>query len=1306
MTNTQVFNLSTVGIYPYERYIFTPVTFTVGNLPTDFTSIFWNQLDGSGVALPLGGSLLTRNYLNYHKNPMNQVLNYLNPYYNTFVYYNNVTYTRYSDKFIVSLTAPVTGNRYIEKVPVITLNNALNNYSSITFDISAVRQNFKTPYEFYFFYVQLNDTTKNSYGYMMYPHKVFLNPKSITNNNNKWQLKTSVNLLSGTIVHIQSTEIEKDALTLHQNRLKSLPSNVINLTENLNNNKIYFELYGSQTSINNSVISPSSISLAPSFSSINLGASLAHVNEDTTFVTFSSIYTTSDGLISNISQASKNDSYLYNSQKFNPTFILDYNPTTNNVQNYQLIQSLIYPSFQLLYSQNTVLSANFDLNSGLFNFYNLHLPANAKFLPNAPLKINYIADYYNLTTASVLASSTLTNQELDIYDGVTLIGSQSILSPFLVNNISARDIVWETDYPPYCYSYKLKLKNSSENYLDSYGLNFYLKLSAIYQDSNFIKLSAFIVSDFEALKVPINYSDLIKFNLESTSLDDDTLFLDSIYCSYGDDFSQTQYILKDSPYIPVSNGKYLTISLQNTNYQGITFSLKGSLITSSGQLDSYETLDIDLNPPSTATGNKIFIDVINEQSNEISIDSSFNVTTENWPSRDLRDSKIKWFYSGGNNLSLNYIDQYGNFISKVTGEDVFSDKTWNVKLSGYGPILTSISLSSQKYNEVATLSTNPNLYDFLSQGKIKVGVAKPLDNLNITRTIELTAAIPYGDKLFNIPSNIPISWTWEYDGVQDPTLQPISVQQLSDNVDYTYGVDIISTTVSAIKINVTPEFSKTSPRTHDVKLIANINSVQPSITGSYQFKVDDFPDPSIFNCDFVSYYTNFQNDPKYQIADTRNKENTITRSEQSVLNFTFSSIRDIFNNIAGGNLYWFYGNNRIYNNDNQYVYNIELTNPLSALSVKNINGLSVSSIDINLVLNSAYAQGWTSAHNVSATTNIYILSSVDFYKPLKFIIYPEYAWLPDIDGDYTKLTLLEPDPNSSNYFTYAYAPTAYLHKKSDSQTFWLSANKTYFNEYIYQNKQNFTIVSSPSAYDLLDIKYTVFDVSIIQGLPISLIAYNQTFYPENINVEYIDEIYQWSRFIPEDKRLGTTDISYFATQYYNITAKTTETAFLSSNVYNNFFISPKFKLYDDVLLEYIPYCNNEIVSSINLDLSAGANISIKQTLNTIPPKMPALIVGGTITYYLSTRFWTASSEVLANPLNVNTNPISTYHENLFSLQYGDPSVPLYLGELGTETIKVYATQKLIQQIPPTTFDNYLDTIQYPKDPDLWKKIDL
>ena len=1305
MTNTQVFNLSTVGSYPNEKYWVTPKTFTVGTLPLDFTSIFWSQLDGSGVAIPTGGSLITKEYLKYHKNPISQVLDYSNSKYNKIIYYNNVIYQKQSPKFAVSLTGPLVNDmRFIENVSTITISNASNAFSSLVFDISALRQTYKSPYEFYFFYVQINDITKNSYGYLLYPNKIFLKPKSITNNNGKWQLTTSVNILSSSITHIQSNNIEYDAYLSHKERLKSLPSNITTLPSYLDSNNINFGLSASKTKTYSNTVNPvtSYFSLAPSAVQLYLDPSDTSlcINPDSTYISYSAVFF-GDSVTKDIVQIEKISSFVFNFQKFNPSFIVQYDPTVSSIQTFQLLQAPLNNALELSNSTNCVLSASFDLNSGLFNFYNYYTLAGVNFSDKFPLRIDFIADSLNLKNANATAVSTLTNGNLIISDGVNQT-TQNISSPVQVSNIKTKDIIWETSYPPYCYSYKINLTNGSSDKVDSNSLNFYLKLSAIDQQAKSVKLSAFIISDFNAIQMPISNTDKIKFEIITTTLDNSLDFMDVITCQYGPDDNAIPYDLRTSPEVFVVDGAYLNINYNSYPFTGITFCVKASIINSSDVLETFDATDITMIVPSFNTGNKLFVDVLEEVSNSITLDSSFNVTTIDWPSRDLRDSKIVWKHNRPElNLTFSYVDDAGEYIGPVNGPVIFSDKTWKVNLSGYGPNLATISLSSEKYLEVATLSTNPNLFDFLTLGKLKIGAISELDNLNLTRTVKLTAAIPYGDKLYNVPNNIPINWTWEYDNITDPEYTPIKLKQKNNN-DYVYGIDMKSSMLSSIIVNVTPNYSKTSPEWHNVKIIANINTTTPPITGAYSFKVDDFPDPSIFNADFGIYYTNFKNSPEYKVDDTRYQSNTtITRSNHSVLNFTFSANNDIIGKISTKKINW--GFNSIMNSISSDTYDISLTDPLTGLPESTINGLNLTAFKVNLIMSEAIAPGWTSAHNVSAVTNFYILCAEDFYPSLQFIIYPEYAWLGKIDPvtnqyDYRNVTFLDSDPTNPNYFTNCYMPSAYANKKSNSQTFWVSSNKTCFDEYIYQNKQNYAIRSTISAFDLIDIQYNPFDYKTKFGLPISLAAYNDTFYPPDIKLKYLDDL-QDNYFIPISDRIASSTNSYLVTQHHTITAATTRRR-PTTSIYDNFFISPILRDYSDVSLEYYPMTNGTFETVFNIE--NGGIISVAQLVNTIPPKQPAIISGGSITYCLSSKYWTVKTTIPAETIVMGTSAIY----DLFEINQGDPSIPYFACESGKDKFVFYAEPTLKQKITSDTFDLYKYTNRYPSDTDLWEEIDI
>lgn len=1289
MTNVKVFNLNLSGTYPFEKYAMVPVTFNVGNLPLDFTSIFWNQLDGSGVAIPTGGSLITRNYLNYFKNPLVQVLDATDGFYNKAIIYENIDYNRYSNKFIVSTTGTLE-TRYIERVSTIRLSNTTVNPSTITIDSSAIRQNYKTPYEFYFFYVQLNDNTKNSYGYMLYPHRIFLNPIEVTNLNNKWQLKTTVNLLSSQITHIQSYDIEADAIKSHNNKRNILSSNILTLPATLSSYNINFNLYANRTYIGLSAISVKTNNTeAPSLTAaIPLFNDVVSIDPDSVFISYNG-YSVTNSL--SVIQFSKNDSLFYLNQRFNPSFVLNYNPLLENTLNFKLVQLELDPNRLLRETQNTVLSASINTTNGYFNYYN-DPTKTINFNVQFPLQVDSIVNGNNLSTVNSSVASTITNGEILINNI-----SRPITNPVEVTSLSANEqVIFETSYPPYCYNYKIKLSDplNSNNYLDSNSLNFYLKLSAIEQNASTTYISAFMVSDFNKIKIPISENDQIKFKIISTSIENDIDFVKNVLAYYSTPTEGlVPYDIFTSAWVPVKPNAYLVLNYSDTTFRGIEFAVKGTIKTASGEIDSFENQNISLDAPITDTGTNIFLNIVNEQSNEITVDASLNVTEADWPGRDLTATgtysatKIKWFYGNTPNLILNYVDDDGNFIRPVTGEDTFSDQTWRVKLSGYGPFLSTVSLSSSKYNQVATVSTTPSLFDFLGNGKIKVGVYQPLNNLNLTRTIVLTAAFPYGDRFFNIPSNIPINWTWQYDAITEPDLQPISVTTNNGEIYY-YGTDVNPTAVSSVKFNITPPYSN-FPNIHNVKAIVNINSVEPPIVGELDIKVDDFPSPEIFNSNFETYYKNFSSNPQHVIAKTKNNTNIITRSNKSILDFTFKADMSEISKTRNGTLYWIYNNNRT--SETFTEYNIILTDPLSSLSTQSINNLTVSTLKIGLTLDSAIAPGWTSAHNVSADTYFYILPFEEFYKPLEFIIYPEYAWVGEkFQGtdiyDFTKLsylTSIDIPENLYLYYTNSFAPTAYVNKKSKSQTFWVSANKNYFSEYIYQSLQNFTINSTLCSYSLIDLKYDPLNSSTYTGITISLIGYNTFFYPDTISETYIDEL-PISEFVPLDLRIEEGPTSYLVTQTHQITAKTInkdQYEFEGEEYLKNFSYSPKFKFYNDLLFQFVPFINDRPEQTFNLQFSAG-KISVAHLITTIPENQPAIVVGGSVTFYLSSLYWTVSTVIPTFLTNQSA------YNDLFFINYGDPSIPYFAGELGVTEFYIYAKPNFIQKIPSSTFDKY------------------
>jgi hypothetical protein len=1302
MNNNPVFNISVNGSYPNEIYSITPKTdnaFVNSNPFPDFPNFsgFWTNL----------GTNLTRSYINFHRNPLVPVIDVFDTNFQNYFYYTNASYITASDTFKVDINSAASTdpnyNRYIERTNVIRFQNN----SVITFDIGSLRQDYKTPYEFNFFYFRTAPSTQyplgNSYGYMLYPNRIFLNPVKLSYNSGskKWTLVTNVKLLSSSFISIsQSSAIENDAYLLHKQRLNSIPLNtIIDISNNLNSNYFTFDIKACRSKNDYHVLSFNG-SLPPSYQTALLDSNndVVHINPDTTFVTFSAsfnpVYLSNGTLLSQglpeqyLQQNQPSANYSVAAQTFNPTFIPVYNPS-NGVQTFKLIQQglseytlISPPTVPMSDAFNCVLSASID-NTGNFILYNPYSIVGINFENGQYIGVNYIADCTNLATVNINAASTLTNFATGTNITVSGNAPATLNTNILGLYVNAGNYeVWETNYPPHCYTYKINLLDSTGTIdQDNNRLNFYPRLSAN-TILNTATLSAYIGSDYNLINYAFDntMTDYIAYQITSTSLSSINTFLSNVTCTDG---NGNIYTLTDShqttppQFIKATQGKDLTIIYNGVNFVNVSFTIKAIVKSAAGILEQYEPLNVTMGLPNALNGNHLFLNVLNEQSNSIVIDSSFNVSASSWPSRDLTNSQITWdWYDGtlGNKdlpLALNYVDSEGNYIAPVNGSTTFNSNTWTVELSGYGSNQITVSLYSDKYNETATVKTNQSLYNFLENGKLIITPLSELNNLNLTRTIQLKVQVPFEDRLFDIPASIPIYWTWEYDNVSNSDLLPITAEQiLNNNLNYDYGVNSKASTLSAIQINVTPGYARFNPVVHKVTVNVYTDVVSPPVSGSYTFFVDDFPDPSIFNADFATYYSAFTSSTDFQIANTRNNDTTITRPNGYDLNCTFIAYNDVIPNIKGGSVNWLFNNNTIQNNTNTYT--LDLNDPNLNLPTSLSYGYQITSANIGFEINSAIAPGWTSAHSVKSSNYFYILNSIDFYNPLNFIIYPEYAWL---EPDSTHVTLLSTDPTLPSYYTNSYRPSAYGNKKSNSQTFWLSANKKCFNEYIYQNMETYDIFQTESNYDLLDIKYNQYDISASVGIPISLNGYNDTFYPENLKIPY------WiSKSI--------NGINLLTTEYYTITSQTINFTEPTNNLANNFFLSPIILPYNYISLNFVP-------NQTDINLDNNSNISITQKLNTYPLNQPAVITGGTVTYYLSSHFWTVSSTVPAID--------GTY--SLFDLQIGDPAIPLNSGDLGKDYFYLYAKTNIIQNIPSTTFDNY-SIAQYSKDRNLWSAINI
>jgi hypothetical protein len=1093
------------------------------------------------------------------------------------------------------------------------------------------------------------------YSYLLYPKRLFLKPTAKpTKVGNNWVLNTQTVLLNTNTTYYLGSSIDLDAANGNITFLKNRPTTTSLISDS--NYSIVYNLCASRTRVGLPLISFTD-SYNPSYYSTVLepapvnSISKSRIRPDTTYITYNVNYYAAD-LTGKYSLYSLGQQRGDENLGLSPTLKSSYIITTGmptDKQAFQLVQIKNDNSnSDLGNSKYCVLSGVFDLSNSNFSYYNNNYLKTSTSITNAvtgntdtSISVSYIADCPALQFSNEFWQDTVISTGTPL--GI----------PLVTTSPTHNSINWTTKYPPHYYSYKASLTGlSSEPLMETANLTFYLKCSSISEKytsgknyTSSVTLSSFIASDFNFISYDLwsgASSDYIKF---SPLVPSNTVFLSSLYCYYGNNLN-IPYSLVDTPWIAASSANSFLITYPRTTHGELDFSLRPSLCTLAGYVDAYDATRIQLAIGQLPynEGQPIFLSKIYETEDYMEVDGSFLNSASSWPTRDLTDSYISWFFTPTNNfVTINSVDYDGNFIQSIPPFSAvpFGYNTWTVVVSGYGPQTTVINLSSQKYNEVTTLSSNSALFNYFVEEKLLVGAPYGINNLNETRTVYLTCAVPYKGRQYNLPNNTQINWIWSYNDDIDYETIPVDAYLYPSLSSYTYGYDLDTTELSSIKIEVTPPYTNSKPNINTVRAIASIDSQSGLIEGTYTFEVDDFPDPSIFNADFSGYYTSFKN-VSAEISNTRNKKYIITRPNNGTNNYTFSSLGDVIPTYIDDTIVWNVSSN---NNVNTYTYG---NNPIT------VNVSNVSKTIVSLSALNAIVPGWTSAHNVQSTTVVNILDSSEFNKSLQFLTIPEFFWK---NGKYLTLS------NQNNY-TSIPSNTAYANKTSNSQGYYLSANKSYLNDFRYYTGDNLNTKLQEvfSYYQLVDVPYSS-EMYVSSGLRLSLTAFNDQLYPENNGLYYK---------MPSGSILNT--------YVFNITAKSDNNS--TNKLQKNLKLIP----YTDITTSYV-------VDTTAIDIDNDRVITIYQNISTSIPESPVELVDGTITYTLSSYFWSVNKDV----------PVITGSYDLFELIIGDPVNELTVSGNRKNTLFLSASSNINKKIFPSTFKNYSDN-DYTGSRNLWNTI--
>ena len=1097
--------------------------------------------------------------------------------------------------------------------------------------------------------------------YLLYPQRLFLKPVSSPyKNGDNWVLQTETVLIdSRKSAYANRSYPDEDASTEHIFNLYN-PPQTISIPSNSKYSIIY-NLSACRTRVERPVIvfdgvyNPSNYTtiLEPTPFSVS---GQSRIRPDSTFISY------------NVDFYAKNDTGVFEfgnlgqarpdvTPGLKPTFKSSYVLTPNILSSgklisYQLLQIKDdgIPSIPLGNSIYCVLSALINLEDSNFTYYNKNVLKSNGTIVNwttgveeTYIGVSYIAD------CPVFSNTNETWQETLISTDGTELGTP-------VPSENSHIITWTTKYPPHYYSYKASVINETnpDILMETSHLTFYVTsdiLSSGYTEQGYTTafcLSTYIHSDYKFIEYDLwngASNDYIKFK---PTVNSNSIFLSSLCCYYGDSLD-IPYSLVDTPWVPASASNNFLITYPKVVHGELDFSIRPTLCSIAGEMDAYKAtrINIAIGQLPENKGNNIFIVKIKEQEDYMEIDSSFLNSDKSWPSRDLQNSYISWdVYPKSTFLKLFSIDNTtGRYIREIIPNQkyLFNNNSYSVAISGYGPITTSVTLSSEKYNETSTVSSNSALFDFFSEGMLLVGPSVPLNNLNLIRTIELTAAIPYKGRTYELPSSIQMDWSWTYNTNYSFFTTPISAYYNGGYDFYPYGNTLGAGSLSSVQFKIQPNYSITSPLLNRVTLIASVDTQEKLLQGVYEFFVDDFPSPNILNSFFTVKYKNYSN----VILDTSTGFDTITRKNDGTNLFNLN-LKTNYSGIPNSTLKWSIEKN---------VNGTTTQNFINSLNSIDLDLNEVSSTIVVAYASNVKIAGWQYPHNVSSKCYFYVLDPTEFDKELEFISFPEYTWK---NGEKT-LTLL----NNTN-FDVLTANSVYGNKKSKSQTFYLSANNDSFTQFKYHKKRGvssnvfdeFAIVNSN--YELVEIPYNTsqFDVS---GMFLALTAYNDTTFPEKNGVSYL---------APYSGKITTL--------YYNNFTKNDYDS-------NNILKKPP------VILEYPKITHTFVCNNTAIDVDVFRNVSITQTISSQIYNSPAELVQGTVTYMLSSLFWTI----------YRTIPATNGTFNIFNLLVGDPSEVRTVSSTRTNTLVLMASSNINAKIFPSTFDNYTIS-EYPLYRDLWE----
>ena len=1268
------YNITTTGDWPQEVY---------NIVPTDF-----NYLNDPVNAVPRRYTNLFR----FFNNPIEDI-NHLLDYYNDV----NFTYSGLITGFDVNGSNQISSD---------------NQDSSFTWNVSSFRKSNRGSIFNYFDinfserppnYLSLdslssslpasdNPENYDHRSYVIYPQTLTLIPVSLSANpNGTYNLVTSAVFLSPVNYQYNSYDTntktltdpilitsERSAYNQHLSYINNLQT-IQPLNSTPSNFNLFYSLCATKNVINNPLISfktPKTNTPLTYTTFLETVGNNTILRPDSIFIKYAHSFVGNNGQNVIIGQTYPEEQPYLN-YGFRSSFINNFTINNPTFYTFQLIQSTLNASANLEDISNCILSMSINLTSTnvlfkqISGFYikNKNIVNLLSGVSGRNVELKYIAD-----------SPKFFNNKTPVLSAVTV--DHALNTSLSKTNDT---VTWTLPFSPHYYSYKLSFTGSGFTKLaETSNLGFSLSTWPINISTSSLQLSSALVSNFNIINADLpTYAPKDNINLKVIDFDsDNTFILSSLSCFYGSALND-HYDLIKSPYVPVVSASQFLLTYPCT-YGEITLVLRTSL-SSSTFGHSSDSPNVNIANFSTGLtqfnfGYPIYLDVLQETQNQITVDSAFLSSYPDFPARDLRNSLISWSCSSfpitPSTLSLYSVDSNDNIINYIPQNSAipFNNTSWTVRASGYGVNTAVINLSSQLYNEVATISTNPILFNYFSEGQFTLK-SSPITISNQTANLSLSSYVKVDDIYYNIPSDTQAYWTWSYDSNTNSSTQPISAYY-PDGTPYNYTSTNFAHSLSSLNFKVALFETDNPTQTHNVSFKLNSKGLTPNVIGNYNVILQDYP--NTISTDFT---TTYNSNTSIVIGNTLKGINVITRPNNDLNSFKFFANNNILPKINASLFQW------TISDDQSNVTTFSSTNFSDISSVKYIVAPNATTTLVTLSALSATIAGWGIPHDRSSSITIYTLPTAVFFNQLKFINYPPYTWLQNNSG---YLTLID----SSNY-TISQAPTAYGNKKSNSQNFYLSAN--YSNKSIYQyayGSNSITLTPQTSSVCILDIPYTK-EFYQTTGMPLSLTAYNN-FFPQINGLTYTGVKSNSSSYV------GYFPITSQSIPFNNLT--------YGKNGLSAFNQSPKIVPYPTLVLSFstidaaivfdyntITQFGNEFTSITSINLDNNPFVGIVQTIapqNTANnPLTLSQLISGTVTYSLSSPNWISDMTVPS---------INGIYE-LFYLNVGNPSLPFTVSPYKFNSLVLSASASAPVIIPPTTFNLYSSSA-YTGDRSLWSPV--